>query len=192
MSDEAREMTAPRRRWLAYLPIVLFAVVAAVFAIQLSAPPTGTLPSQLISKPAPALDLPQLGSEDGRLTHADFAQAPNVTVVNYWASWCGPCRIEHPELMRLAERDDVRMLGVAYHDKPEASQKFLDELGDPFAKVGMDQSGETALRWGIEGVPETFVIDGAGRVVYKHSGPIQNNDYAQKILPAIEQAKSAK
>lgn len=174
--------------WMRYMPLAAFAAVAVVFAIQLSSPPTGNLPSQLIAKPAPELNLPLLGG-DGQLSAADF-DANGVTVLNYWASWCGPCRIEHPKLMELSEREGVTMLGVAYHDKPAAAASFLQRLGDPFDKVGLDESGEAALRWGVEGVPETYIINGQGQVVYKHTGPIQNDDLTVKILPAIERARS--
>lgn len=177
------------RNWLRFLPFALFAAVGLVFGLQLASPPSPTLKSQLLGKPAPELGLPVLGEEGATLTRADFA-TDGATVVNYWASWCGPCRIEHPALMALSEREGVTMIGVAYHDKPDAARKFLDDLGDPFDRIGLDEPGQAALRWGIEGVPETFVINRAGEVVYKHSGPIQNGDLERKILPAIEQAQS--
>ena len=189
MTTQSDQTPAKSGGWLRYLPFAVFAIVGVIFGLQLASPPTDTLRSRLIGKPAPELGLPVLGDAGATLSRADFA-TDGVTVVNYWASWCGPCRIEHPALMALAERDGVTMLGVAYHDKPAAAQKFLDELGDPFDRVGLDEPGQAALRWGVEGVPETFVINAAGEVVYKHSGPIQNDDLERKILPAITQAAS--
>lgn len=188
-APESRAAQAGKFAIWRFAPFLLFAAIGVFFGIQLASPPDGTLRSQLISRPAPDFSLPVLGGAEGAtFTQAALAQG-DVTIVNFWASWCAPCRIEHPHLMTLGEREDIRVLGIAYHDKPADSQRFLDELGDPFALVGLDESGQTALRWGVEGVPETFVVNGAGEVIYKHSGPIDVQDMANTILPAIAAAK---
>lgn len=179
-----------------FAPLVLFAGLGAVFAWALFNNSGGVLPSTYLARPAPAFSMPLLdrsatpdpsGLTTGVFDNRDL-QAGGVTVVNLWASWCAPCRIEHPQLMALAERSDVTLFGIAYHDDPQASRLFLEELGDPFAKVGVDAQGQTALKWGVEGVPETFVINGDGAVVFKHTGPISPEELQSVIIPAIEGA----
>ncbi|MBX2853831.1 MAG: DsbE family thiol:disulfide interchange protein [Rhodobacteraceae bacterium] len=171
-------------------PLAVFALLAGLFATQLLGERDDSLPSALIAQPVPEFDLPTLrDGEPPRFTSADLA-AGDVTVVNLWASWCGPCRVEHPELMSLKQLGVAKLYSINYKDKPAPARRFLSDLGDPFDLVGVDEDGQAALRWGLTGVPETFVIDGAGRVVYKHVGPIQNSDLERKILPAIEAAKA--
>lgn len=177
-----------RRLWR-FVPFVVFLGLGAVFAVELYDADKDALPSALIDRPAPAFEMPSLRVEGETFSTADL-KTGEVSVLNLWASWCGPCRVEQPELVRLAETTDVTLYGVAYRDKPEASMRFLQELGDPFDKIGKDEDGQTSLRWGVSGVPETFVISGDGTIVYKHVGPIQNDDMEKKILPAIEAAKA--
>lgn len=179
----------PRRLW-ALAPFLAFAAVGAVFAVQLYHGHTNNLPSALIDRPAPEFSLANLQDGGAPFTDGDL-RAGEVTVVNLFASWCGPCKLEHPELVKLAALGDVRLYGVAYRDEPSAASRMLGELGNPFAKVGLDQDGQASLRWGVSGVPETFVVAGDGTVVYKHVGPIQNSDLDKKILPAIEAARKA-
>ena len=115
-------------------------------------------------------------------------KAPGVKLVNIWASWCLPCRVEHPKLAELAEMG-LPVHGINYKDRAAAAEKFLAELGDPFTLIGVDRKGRAAIEWGVYGVPETFVIDGQGRIVYKHIGPIQGSDIENKILPAVAKAR---
>ncbi len=187
MTEAGDALPPQRRNLLRFLPLALFAAVGVVFAIQLASPPGDSLRSRLIGKPAPILDLVNLEDGGAPLTHADFN---GVTVINFWASWCGPCQLEHPALIELSKRDDVTVLGIVWHDTPQAAQRYLAREGDPFVKSGVDTNSEAGLRWGVEGVPETFVINAAGVVVYKHAGPILNDDLARKVLPAIELARS--
>lgn len=169
------------------LPFVIFAAIGATLAVTLFAP-ADEAPAALVSEPAPELDLAQLGG-DGRLTRGDLTGTGGPVVVNFWASWCIPCRYEHPALLALSKRDDVAVFGVAYRDPPDKAAAFLAELGDPFAKVGLDERGFGAIGWGVRGVPETFILNGAGEIVYKHVGPIVNDDLEARILPAIEAAR---
>jgi cytochrome c biogenesis protein CcmG/thiol:disulfide interchange protein DsbE len=145
-----------------------------------------TLPSALIDRPAPEMALPGLTEGDPGLTTA-MLRADGVKVVNVWASWCGPCRVEHPELMRLAEMG-VTLHGLNYKDEPRNAKAFLEELGDPYDSVGVDDRGRAGIEWGVYGVPETFVIDADGAIAFKHVGPIQNDDLERKILPALRAA----
>lgn len=165
-----------RRRWLVWLPLAIFAALAALFIFRLGAGDPSRLPSALIGKPAPALSLRPLEglTEDGKpvpgLDPAIFRDG--VTVVNVWASWCVPCREEHPFLVRIAEDKRVRLVGINYKDAPENARRFLGRFGNPFLAVGVDPGGRAAIEWGVYGVPETFIIGRDGTIAYKQIGPI--------------------
>ncbi len=179
------------RGWGRFLPLGVFLALAAMMggyllATQFLGYDKSTLPSALIDRPAPATTLPPL-REGGLGVDPAALTAPGVKVVNVWASWCGPCRVEHPELMKLAETG-VAVIGLNHRDEPRNARAFLDELGDPYERIGVDRNGRASVEWGVYGVPETFVVDGAGRIVYKHVGPIQNSDLEKRILPAIREA----
>lgn len=146
-----------------------------------------TLPSPLVEKSVPAFELPRLYDPEARLTDSTLHK-PGVKLVNVWASWCGPCRLEHADLMSLAAQG-VPIYGINYKDDADKAKAFLEELGNPFTAVGYDRTGRTGIEWGVYGVPETFVINSAGVITYKHIGPIQNDDLINKILPEIEKAK---
>lgn len=172
--------------WVRFLPIVIFVAVALAFQFGLNREDPRDLPSTFIDKPAPATDLPPLLEDKPGFTSADLADG-KVKMVNIWASWCGPCRVEHPFLMGLAA-EGVEIHGFNYKDTPDQAKAFLRELGDPYTRVGVDPSGRAGIEWGVYGVPETFVINGEGRIIYKHVGPIQNNDVSRKIRPALAKA----
>lgn len=181
----------PRKgaRPLVYLlPLVLAAGFGVLAFNTLSTPQAEreALPSPLISKPVPQMDLPSLRAGEENLSTA-VLQRPGVKIVNIWASWCGPCRIEHPKLMELAA-SGVPVYGINYKDDGDKARRFLADLGDPFALVGEDERGRMGIEWGVYGVPETFVIDGEGRIAYKHVGPIQADDLEKKLYPAMRKA----
>jgi len=170
------------------LPVAIFAVLVVVFAVYLYQVGSGgkvisEIPSALIDQPAPALDLPPIAGRNDGL--ASDRLAGKVSLVNVFASWCPPCHAEHPILMGLA-RDGVAIFGINYKDRPEDARRFLAELGNPYRAIGADTSGRAAIDWGVYGYPETFVIDKAGRIRYKHIGPITAHDLEAKILPALE------
>jgi cytochrome c biogenesis protein CcmG/thiol:disulfide interchange protein DsbE len=167
-------------------PVLAVLGLVAVFGFGLFREDADQLKSTLIAKPAPEFDLPGLRPGEPNFATAALT-GPGVKLVNIWASWCGPCRIEHPALEKLAAAGHV-LYGINYKDDPDKALKFLAELGDPFTGIGADEKGRAAIDWGVYGVPETFVIDGEGRIAYKHIGPIQNDDLETKILPAIEAA----
>ncbi|MEM1313463.1 MAG: DsbE family thiol:disulfide interchange protein [Pseudomonadota bacterium] len=169
----------------ALAPLAVFAGFAAL-AYAMLGRDTETLPSALIDRPVPEFALPGLREGEGEFTSASL-RAGEVTVVNVWASWCGPCRVEHPELEALAEMG-VTVHGLNYKDGLAGARGFLEELGDPFTQVGRDESGRAGIEWGVYGVPETFIVTGDGAIAYKHVGPIQNTDLEQKILPALRAA----
>ena len=165
-----------RARLLFVLPGLVFAALAALFLIRLQAGDPSKVPSALIGRPAPAFALAPLpgltrdGSAVPGLSGDDLKGG--VTIVNVWASWCAPCRQEHPLLMDLAKNPAVRVVGINYKDNPENARRFLGALGNPFAAVGGDPSGRAAIDWGVYGVPETFVVGPDGAIRHKHIGPL--------------------
>jgi cytochrome c biogenesis protein CcmG, thiol:disulfide interchange protein DsbE len=197
MAEEGIEAPARGRKWAGLLtwPLVIFAVLAAIFALALrSADPT-KLPSALIGKHAPATQLPALeGLRDGARPISGFSSADlatgQVSFVNFWASWCVPCVQEHPLLSALKERTGVRIFGINYKDQTEAARRFLGRYGNPFAAVGVDGNGRAAIEWGVYGMPESFVVSGKGEIVYKHVGPITAEALEATVIPAIRAAQT--
>ncbi len=181
------------RSWL-LAPLLIFLSLAALFAFALRSGDPSRLPSTLIGKPAPAIDLPALeGLVDGTRAVPGFSTkdlaSGRVAVVNFWASWCTPCVAEHPLLIELKAQTGVDLYGVNYKDQPEAARRFLGRFGNPFSAVGVDANGRAAIEWGVYGMPESFVVNGEGRIVYKHVGPISAESLATKIIPAGEAAR---
>jgi cytochrome c biogenesis protein CcmG/thiol:disulfide interchange protein DsbE len=160
------------KRWLAFLPLVALALLAALFiGYSLKRNPQ-VQPSAMVGKPMPALSLPDLTT--GRpVAMAEAARGP--VLVNFFASWCAPCEIEHPELMRL-QAGGVSIVGVAYKDAPENSTAFIGRLGDPFRVKLIDRDGRAGLEFGVTGVPETYLIGSDGTILAKHSGPLTRAD----------------
>jgi cytochrome c biogenesis protein CcmG/thiol:disulfide interchange protein DsbE len=160
------------KRWLAFLPLVALALLAALFiGYSLKRNPQ-VQPSAMVGKPMPALSLPDLTT--GRpVAMAEAARGP--VLVNFFASWCAPCEIEHPELMRL-QAGGVPIVGVAYKDAPENSAAFIGRLGDPFRVKLIDRDGRAGLEFGVTGVPETYLIGSDGTILAKHSGPLTRAD----------------
>lgn len=188
MTDPVAPVPPRPRRLVFLIPLAVFVALAAVFLIRLeTAGDPEAIPSALVGKAAPAFELPPLdGADRPGFASADL-KGP-VTVVNIFASWCGPCRIEHPQLLELARDDRIRLVGINYKDVPENAAGFLAELGNPYVAIGADRTGRTAIDWGVYGVPETFVVDGEGIIRYKHIGPIDPAALADEIRPAIEAA----
>jgi cytochrome c biogenesis protein CcmG/thiol:disulfide interchange protein DsbE len=169
------------------LPPVIFLAFAAVAYIGLTRENPEELPSALVGQPAPGLARVAALREDPPPTDADL-RAPGVKLVNFWASWCGPCRAEHPLLAELAA-EGLPVIGVNYKDEPERALGFLAELGDPYAKVGADANGRTGVDWGIYGIPETFVVGPDGTVLLRFPGPLSPDVVAGRIRPAIAAAQ---
>ena len=172
------------RKLLFLLPVALFAVLVTAFAIGLRHDPH-LLPSALIDRPAPDFALPGLYESAKGLTRNDLDG--RVTLVNFFASWCAPCREEHAELMALGRLPGVTLDGIAYKDKPEDTSLFLKRLGDPFGHIGVDRNGTTAIDFGVYGVPETYVVDATGHIRYRHVGPLTAEDVKSEILPLVQQ-----
>lgn len=182
---------AERIRWrfrpLFLLPALIFAGLIALFAARLgSGDDPSRIPSALIGHPAPAFHLEPLEGlmAEGRpvpgLSGEDLKG--HVTVVNVWASWCAPCREEHPLLLELAKDPSLRLVGINLKDDSDNARRFLGALGNPFAAVGVDPRGRAAIDWGVYGVPETFIVGPDGIIRYKQIGPLSS-----ETLPAFKE-----
>jgi len=191
MSAGSQEPKPSRRRLLLLLPLAIFLVLAAVFLVQLmSGRDVSAIPSALIGHAAPETKLPPL--EGVGLPGLDSsAFAGKVTLVNVFASWCAPCREEHPVLMALSQDKRFDIVGLNYKDKPENARRFLGDLGNPYHAIGVDEAGRTAIDWGVYGVPETFVIGRDGKIAYKHVGPISPESARSLLMPEVEKALAA-
>ena len=170
-----------RRGWIYALPAVAFALLAGAFYRGLGID-TMVLPSPLIDQPAPRFALPPLLDEETGFSSGDLAG--HVSLVNTFASWCAPCRSEHPVLNALAKSGRVPIFGIDYKDKPEAGRAWIAALGNPYTRIGADD-GRVGIDWGVYGVPETFVVDRTGHIRYKHVGPLSQADLERTILPLI-------
>jgi cytochrome c biogenesis protein CcmG/thiol:disulfide interchange protein DsbE len=179
-----------------FVPAAAFLALAALFYVRLYAGDPSAVPSALIGHPAPDFALPPLtgvetasGGAVPGLATADL-RTGKPTVVNVFASWCAPCRAENPLLLQLGAMPGVRLVGIDYKDDPGNAERFLNGLGNPYSRIGVDRSGRTGIDWGVYGVPETFVVDGAGRIVLKHVGPLTPQALRDDILPRLGVATS--
>lgn len=189
--DERIDVPAQEARWSRHLPflipLALFAAIGVFLAIGLTLNPR-EVPSPLIGKPVPQFALPPVKGRTLGLSSADLKG--EVSLVNVFASWCVACREEHPVLMRLRQEGLVPIHGLNYKDRPDDAAKWLDDLGDPYTRTGADLDGRVAIDWGVYGVPETFVIDPAGRIAYKHIGPVTPEVLAQTLQPLIARLRA--
>ncbi len=177
------------RRLLYLLPVALFVAVAVYFLLALDPNrDPSRLPSAMIDKPTPVFALDGLAGGKGLSLDALKGQ---VVLVNFFASWCEPCRDEHAILMKLGKDSSVPLYGIAYKDKPEDTQRFLQQLGDPFRAIGLDQTGRTAIDFGVYGVPETYVIDKQGRIRLRHVGPLTEADVAKELMPLLKSLQNS-
>ncbi len=179
-------MVRPGRNLLLAVPPLIFLLFGAAFFVGLRRENPSELPSALVGRPAPEVARTLALRDDPPPTDADLA-APGVKLVNFWASWCGPCRVEHPLLSGLAA-EGIPVIGINYKDTRENALGFLRQLGDPYAKIGADVSGRTGLDWGIYGVPETFVVGPDGTILLRIPGPLSPDVIEKRIRPALAAA----
>lgn len=172
-------------RWLMFLPPVIFLALGATFYLGMQRQDPNALPSVYIDKQAPALNAAELPGFK-LLTDADLRRG-DVVLVNFWASWCPPCRAENPTLLAL-RAEGIRVVGVNMMDDPDKAAAFLTEDGNPFDAIAFDPKGKTRLDWGVTAPPETFILRGDGSVSYKFIGPLVGDDYQQRFRPELEKA----
>jgi cytochrome c biogenesis protein CcmG/thiol:disulfide interchange protein DsbE len=173
-------------RLLYLLPLLTLAILAGFFGWSLvSGRDPASIGSALVGRPAPPLKAPALRSGQPALSDA-LLHTGKPVLVNFFASWCTPCLAEQPLLERLAKKDGITIIGVAWKNKPEEARAWLARLGDPFAAVGYDLDGKMALDWGLSGVPETFLIDAQGIVRLHFRAPILVHDVEGRILPLLK------
>lgn len=175
---------------LVLLPLIIFTALAGLFLFQLMLGGNPQIiPSALIDKPAPEFSLPAVESisRNGEAVPG-FSRKDltgKISVVNVFASWCVPCRQEHPLLEELAKVEGIQLLGINYKDKPENARRFLGSLGNPYDRIGADETGRAAIEWGVYGVPETFIVDRDGIIRYKFTGPLSPISYNQVFVPTL-------
>lgn len=196
MSSETESQPTQRkglaRYALALLPLLIFLGFAAVAGKMLydqdvNGRDISAIPSALIGKKAPSLSLPPLeGSNTAAL--ADAAIAGKLTLVNVFASWCVPCRQEHPILKELAKDGRLTIVGINYKDRNDNALRFLGELGNPYKAIGVDPNGKAAIDWGVYGIPESYLVGLDGTILYKKVGPFDERSLTQDLMPAIEKA----
>lgn len=170
------------------LPLIGFVVLLGFLAVGLTLNPK-EVPSPFIGKPAPAFRVPQLQADNRTIGPEDMRG--KVWLLNVWSSWCVSCREEHPVLVDFARQNLVTIVGLNYKDKREDGLAWLAERGDPYAMSAYDGNGTVGIDWGVYGVPETFVIDKAGVIRYKHTGPITPDSLNSKLIPLIKELNGA-
>ncbi len=196
MSEESsiQRRVQPGPKWRMALPLIFFVALTALFYVGLFSGDPSKLPSALIGKKVPEFTLPPLeglvrkGVPVAGMSNGDLAKG-SISIVNIWASWCVPCRTEHPFLVQLAGQTKAPLFGINYKDVTAGARRFLGRYGNPFVAVGVDAKGATAIDWGVYGIPETFIIGGDGTILYKHVGPIDAGTIKKTLLPVIEKAR---
>lgn len=161
-------------RWLALLPLVALIALGLMFGLYSLNRDPQVQPQAMVGKPMPQLSLPRLDGTTGTLSQAAGGRP---VLVNFFASWCPPCEVEHPVLMNLAAQG-IPVVGIAYKDAPPQTQAFLERLGDPFTEHLVDRDGRAGVEFGVTGVPETYLIGADGVILAKHAGPLTAEDAA--------------
>jgi cytochrome c biogenesis protein CcmG, thiol:disulfide interchange protein DsbE len=193
-NPELKPRRSRARYALALIPLAVFAGFAAIAGKMLydqdvNGLDVSAIPSALIGKTAPSLTLPPLeGSNTTALT--DAAMKGKLTLVNVFASWCVPCRQEHPILKELANDSRLNIVGINYKDRNDNALRFLGELGNPYKAIGVDPNGKAAIDWGVYGIPESYLVGPDGTILYKKVGPFDERSLNQDLMPAIEKASA--
>ena len=170
---------------LIILPPLIFLGLAFLFILGIKRENPNNLPSVFINKLAPSItETPLEGFNPVSLYEI---KRPNIKLVNFWASWCPPCRAEHPKLLELSEQG-VQIIGVNFNDKADNASSYLKESGNPFTSIAFDPSGKTAIDWGVTAPPETFILNGDGLVIFRFAGPLVGSDFKNRFEPVLKDA----
>jgi cytochrome c biogenesis protein CcmG/thiol:disulfide interchange protein DsbE len=181
-------MMALSRRFVALLPLLIFLLLACAFAfLLLRGGQRMPAPSPLVGQTAPNFTLTRIDGFDAPLLTPHHLASGKPVLLNFFASWCGPCRAEHPALLALGE-EGVPIYGINYKDGPQDARRYLTTLGNPYRFLGADPKGRAGLALGITGVPESFVISGEGKILAHIPGPITEENLENVIRPALAQA----
>lgn len=193
-------------RYVYLIPLGVFIFLAMVFALSLKSGGGGQHASTYLGKSAPSFSIAildgvaiddedvvsdGLAGSDGAMFSLDNLLGHEVSIVNFWASWCPPCEAEHDYIAQLSQIKDIAVFGVNYKDDPVKARQYLERLGNPYRIVGLDSKGRVGIDWGITGVPETFVLDAEGVVLYRHQGPITEEHIVKTLRPVLEKALGA-
>jgi cytochrome c biogenesis protein CcmG/thiol:disulfide interchange protein DsbE len=171
------------------IPIIAFFLLGTVLYIGVvHSPNKSTMASALLGKPAPTFELPVLGDPARKLGSAELAGRP--WVMNVWGTWCIACREEHAALLDIAREGRIPLSGLNWRDDDEAAQQWLAQLGNPYTAVVIDREGRTAIDFGVYGAPETFFVDAAGRVQYRHVGPMTPEIWQREFLSRLPRGPS--
>ena len=173
-----------------FIPLITFLGLAIIGGLALQGTLSGSrkpnqLPSVLIGKPAPDMPLPLLQNNQAKLALDAYLGQP--LLVNFFASWCAPCRAEAPALERLSKQ--ISIIGIAYKDRPQDTRKFLQQYGNPFVAIGRDDDGRAGMAWGVYGVPETYLIAPSGQIKWRHAGPLTRDVIIAKLLPKFAEMR---
>jgi cytochrome c biogenesis protein CcmG, thiol:disulfide interchange protein DsbE len=177
-------------RTLMMLPPLLFAGLAAMFYTSMYRDNPDVLPSVLADARAQAPAVPPQSLEGIAPLRDEDLRSGEITLVNFWATWCPPCRAEHPVLLKLAA-DGVRVAGINIRDDAEKAEAYLADEGNPFFAVGFDPDGRNRIEWGVTAPPETFIVAGDGTVLFRFVGPLVGTDFEKRFLPELEKARAA-
>jgi cytochrome c biogenesis protein CcmG, thiol:disulfide interchange protein DsbE len=172
---------------LMVLPPLIFGAFAILAYVGMFRDDPQGLPSTRIGQPAPPIT--ELALPGYPAFSPDMLTSGEVTLVNFWASWCPPCRIEHPKLLEM-QANGMKIVGVNIRDQENTATKYLTDDGNPFVAVPFDPAGRTSIDWGVTAPPETFIVDGDGTVLFRFAGPLVGSDYEQRFAPVLEQALS--
>ena len=170
---------------LIILPPLIFFFFSFLFILGIKRENPNNLPSVFINKSAPSITETPLGSFNS--VSLDEIKRPNIKLVNFWASWCPPCRAEHPKLLELSEQG-VQIIGVNFNDKENNASLYLKESGNPFSSIAFDPSGKTAIDWGVTAPPETFILNSEGLVIFRFAGPLVGSDFKNRFEPVLKDA----
>ncbi len=191
MTDQSVDTPKRKVSWLALAPLIVFLGLGGVFGYQLVfGGQANEIPSVLIGQPVPDVALEPL-PEQGLPGFDPSSFEGEVTLLNVFASWCAPCRQEHPMLMQLSRDDRFQIIGINQKDQPADARRFLATLGNPYDRIGVDPNGRGSIEWGVYGVPETFIIGADGVILHKHIGVFDARHVSELFLPIIEEALAA-